>query len=195
MTDSTGSEITRILESLLEQSGAQAGATERLFEAAYRELRQLAAVLMRNERGDHTLQATALVNEAYLRLVGNGPVAWESRAHFFGTVVSAMRRVLVDHARRHGAEKRGGSWEKIELNEQLGLAGRSDFEILELDRKLTGFARLDPRAARVVELRIFGGLTEREIAEMLDVSERTVRGDWRVAAMWLARELRGNHRP
>ena len=147
---------------------------------------------MRNERQDHTLQTPALVNEAYLRLVGDTPVDWQSRAHFFGIVASAMRRVLVEHARRRSAEKRGGGWKKITLDERLLVAGRSELDILELDRILTRFAQIDPRAARVVELRVFGGFKEKEIAEVLGVSERTVRGDWRVGAMWLSRGLGGS---
>jgi len=191
MNEPVEGEVSRILKSLAAQQGDQEEAAARLFEAAYRELRSLAAGLMRHERGDHTLQATALVNEAYLRLVGDTPVGWQSRAHFFGVVVAAMRRVLVEHARRRGAEKRGGGWEKITLDDRLHLAGRSELDILELDRTLTRFAQVDPRAARVVELRVFGGIKEKEVAEILGVSERTVRGDWRVAAMWLSRELEG----
>jgi RNA polymerase sigma-70 factor, ECF subfamily len=192
MSEPVEGEVSRILKSLAAHEGDQEGAAARLFEAAYRELRSLASGLMRNERPDHTLQATALVNEAYLRLVGDAPIEWQSRAHFFGVVVAAMRRVLVEHARRRSAEKRGGGWDKIALDERLHLAGRSELNILELDRTLTRFAQIDPRAARVVELRVFGGLKEKEIAEILGVSERTVRGDWRVAAMWLSRELGGD---
>jgi len=191
MSEPVEGEVSRILKSLAAQKGDQEGAAAHLFEAAYQELRRLAAGLMRNERQDHTLQTTALVNEAYLRLVGDTPVDWQSRAHFFGIVASAMRRVLVEHARRRSAEKRGGGWEKITLVENLNLAGSSELDILELDRTLTRFAQIDPRAARVVELRVFGGFKEKEIAEVLGVSERTVRGDWRVAAMWLSRELGG----
>ncbi len=187
-------EVTRILRVLVgnPQDGA---AGERLFEVTYRELHRIAVALMRNERQDHTLQATALVNEAYLRLVGDAPIEWQSRAHFFGIVASAMRRVLVEHARRRSAEKRGGGWDKVTLDERLQPAGGCEWEILELDRVLSRFAEIDPRAARVVELRVFGGRKEREVAEILGVSERTVRGDWRVAAMWLARELGGCGKP
>ena len=192
MRESPEGSITRILQSLVDRRGDQAAATERLFDAAYQELRHVAAALMRNERRDHTLQATALVNEAYLRLIGDAPIEWQNRAHFFGVVASAMRRVLVEHARRRSAQKRGGGWERITLDERLDLAGHSELEILELDRILTRFAEIDPRAAHVVELRVFGGLREKEIAEILGVSERTVRGDWRVAAMWLSRELGGS---
>ena len=195
MSEPVEGEVSRILKSLATQKGDQEGAAARLFEAAYQELRRLAAGLMRNERQDHTLQTTALVNEAYLRLVGDTPVDWQSRAHFFGIVASAMRRVLVEHARRHSAEKRGGGWEKITLDEKLNLAGSSELDILELDRILTRFAQIDPRATRVVELRVFGGVREKEIAEALGISERTVRGDWRVAAMWLSRELWGRSQP
>ncbi len=188
-------EVTRILRVLAGSPGNQRAATERLFEVAYQELRRLAAAVMRNERRDHTLQPTALVNEAYLRLVGDAPVEWQSRAHFYGIVASAMRRILVQHARRRSADKRGGGWRKVTLDERTNLAGRSELDVLELDRALTRFAEIDPRAAQVVELRVFGGLKEQEIAELLAVSERTVRGDWRVAAMWLARELWGQARP
>jgi RNA polymerase sigma factor (TIGR02999 family) len=193
--DPAEGEITRILKDLAGKQGDQEAAMERLFEVAYAELRRLAATLMSDERPGHTLQATALVNEAYLRLVGGAPVEWRSRAHFFGVVASAMRRVLVDHARRRAAEKRGGGREKIALNEDLDLAGESELEVLELERVLTQYAEIDARAARVVELRVFGGLRERDIAQILGVSERTVRGDWRVAAMWLRRELSGRSEP
>jgi RNA polymerase sigma factor (TIGR02999 family) len=155
----------------------------------------LAAALLKNERPDHTLRATALVNEAYLRLVGGVPIDWRSRAHFLGIVATAMRRVLVDHARRRSRDKRGGGRERIALDDNVDVGGRSELEILELDRVLTRFAEIDIRAARVVELRVFGCLKEREIAQIPGVSERTVRGDWRVATMWLARELWGRSRP
>jgi RNA polymerase sigma-70 factor, ECF subfamily len=190
MAEFTEGEITRVLRVVTESGEDRAEATERLFEVAYRELHRLAASLMRSERPGHTLQATALVNEAYLRLIGNAPVEWKGRAHFFGIVATAMRRVLVEHARRRSADKRGGGWERITLDEQVALAGRSELEVLELDQMLSRFSEIDPRAARVVEFRVFGGLKEREIAEILGVTERTVRGDWRVAAMWLERELR-----
>ena len=185
-------EVTRILRILSGNEADRAKATDRLFEVTFSELRRLAASLMRKERSDHTLQATALVNEAYIRLVGSEPLDWQGRAHFYGTAAAAMRRVLVEHARRRSAEKRGGGWEKIELSEKLQLAGRSDWEILDLDQTLTRFAGVDPRAARVVELRVFGGFREKEIAKILGVSERTARCDWRVAAMWLSRELGEN---
>ena len=181
-------EVSRILRNLSDSTG-QEEAAAKLFEAAYEELRKLASSLMRSERLDHTLQPTALVNEAYLRLVGDAPIAWESRAHFFGIVASAMRRVLVDHARRHSTRKRGGDFEKITLDENLQLAGRSEIDILELDRTLARYARVDPRGERVVELRVFGGFKEKEIADILGVSEWTVKQNWRVAAMWLTREM------
>ena len=191
MSESAEGEVSRILRNLAAGQEDQADGTDRLFEAAYQELHRLASALMKSERRDHTLQTTALVNEAYLRLVGDAPIEWQSRAHFFGIVAAAMRRVLVEHARRRSAQKRGGGWEKITLDEKLKLAGRSELDILDLDRTLTRFAQIDPRAARVVELRVFGGFKEKEIAQVLGISERTVRGDWRVAAMWLSRELGG----
>lgn len=187
-------EITRILRVLADKEGDQATATAQLFQAAYRELHRVASNLMRKERQGHTFQTTDLIDETYLHLVGDSPVTWESRAQFFGVVASAMRRVLVEHARKRSAEKRGGGWKKIMLD-KVQLAGRSEFEILELDRVLSLFAEADPRAARVVEMRVFGGLREKEIAEILGISERTVRDDWRMATMWLGRELGGTPSP
>lgn len=201
MAAPTEGDITRLLRLLAEKREhgkqgndpeIQARATARLFEAGYHELHRLAMSMMRHERPGHTLQATALVNEAYVNLIGDAPIEWESRAHFLGIAASAMRRVLVVHARRRSAEKRGGGWQKITLDENVQLAGRSEVEILEIDRILSRLAKIDPRAAHVVEMRVFGGLRVKEIAEVLDVSERTVRGDWRIGAAWLGRELRGS---
>ncbi|MFB3906761.1 MAG: ECF-type sigma factor [Candidatus Eisenbacteria bacterium] len=189
MTEPTEGEVTRILRILAEKHGDRAEATDRLFEAAYGELRRIASALMRHEPRERTLEPTGLVNEAYLRLVGRRPIDWQSRAHFFGIVATAMRRVLVEHARQRRAEKRGGGWERIQLDEELHLTERSELEILEVDDALTRLAAMDPRGARVVELRIFTGLKEKEIAEVLGISERSVQADWRVAAMWLRHEL------
>ncbi len=162
-----------------------------LFDAVYAELKQLAADLMRSERSGHTLRPTALVHEAYLRLVDAKSVSWENRAHFFGIGARIMRQILVDHAREKGAAKRGGGLQRVTLDEALAEEAAPDLEILDLDRALGKLGRLDERAAQVVELRAFGGLEMREIAAALGVSRRTVTSDWKMARMWLARELSG----
>ena len=188
MADSR-SEVTRIL---LDLSGApDERAAARLFEVVYDELRRLAARLLRGERAGHTIQPTSLVHEAYLRLVDATGLHPESRAHFFGIAARAMRQVLVDHARRRAAAKRGGGLDRITLVE--GVAGEEDraYELLELEEALERYAAIDARAARVVELRVFGGLTGDEAAAVLGVSRRTVDGDWAMAKMWLTRELAG----
>ncbi len=192
MDDFPPGEVTRILADLGREEADRNEATHRLFELVHAELRRLAGGLMRDERPDHTLQATALVNEAYLRLVdGDGRIEWENRAHFFGIAATAMRRILVEHARERGAAKRGGDWKRVTLDEEIARSGVSDAEILDLDRVLTRLADLDPRMARVVDLRVFAGMEMKEIARILGVSERTVHGDWRMAKMWLSRELSG----
>jgi RNA polymerase sigma-70 factor, ECF subfamily len=193
MTESIRHEITRLLGELGAADVDQPAARNRLFVVLYGELRRLAGDLMRHERRDHTLQPTALVNEAYLRLVDAPGAHWENRAHFFGIAASAMRQILVEHARRRSAAKRGGGGERVSLDEAMDSPGEtppvSDAEILDLDRALTALGQLDERAARIVELRVFAGLEMKEIAQMLGVSERTIHGDWRIARMWLAREL------
>lgn len=184
-------EITRILVDLRHQGADRAAITNQLFDGIYRELRRIAASMMRRERSGHTLQATALVHEAYLRLIDDTGIQWEDRAHFFGIAASAMRQILVQHARRRGAAKRGGGWARVTLDDQIGAAPPSEVRVLDLDRALTGLAEMDGRMARVVELRVFGGLEVKEVAQVLDVSERTIAGDWRMAKAWLARELSG----
>jgi RNA polymerase sigma-70 factor (ECF subfamily) len=195
MSESVRSEITRILLDINEQSLTDPALSERLLEAVYPELRRLAASLMRRERADHTLQPTALVHEAYLKLVDQNRIEWEGRAHFLGIAARAMRQILVDHARRHGAVKRGGGWDKVTLDEAMVEGGDRQLEILDLHEALERFAAVDERAARVVELRIFGGLTVEEIAHLLTVSKRTVDGDWAMARMWLSRELADGENP
>lgn len=195
MSGTTRSEVTRILLDLSAREAGDPAATERLFALVYDELRGLAANLMRRERSGHTLQPTALVHEAYLKLVDQTRIQWEDRAHFFGIAARAMRQILVDHSRRHRAEKRGGGLERVTLEDDAAAAASSAFEVLDLDDALTRLAALDPRAARVVELRVFGGLTHDETAKLLGVSRRTVDGDWSMGRMWLARELRGESAP
>jgi RNA polymerase sigma factor (TIGR02999 family) len=186
-------EITRLL---LERrpDAPDAAADDRLLALLYPELRRLASALMRRERPGHTLQATALVHEAYLKLVDGAQTDWNDRAHFLGVAARAMRQVLVDHARRRGAAKRGKGWHRVTLDEALEPGGQADLEILELDDALEKLAALDPRGARGAELRLFGGLTAPDIARILGVSTRTVESDWAMAKLWLAREL-GAERP
>jgi RNA polymerase sigma factor (TIGR02999 family) len=157
----------------------------------YDELRRLAAAHLRREREGHTLQPTALAHEAYLRLIDQHSVTWENRAHFMGLAAQAMRRVLADHARRRGAQKRGGDATRVPLDEGIVADGARTVEIQELDTALEDLARLEPRQARVVEMRFFGGLSIEEAAAALGVSAATVKRDWTLARAWLFRELRG----
>jgi RNA polymerase sigma-70 factor (ECF subfamily) len=167
---------------------------ERLFSRLYDELRQMAATLMRRERSDHTLRPTELVHEVYARLVDERQTSWESRAHFFGVAAQAMRQVLVHHARRRNAQKRGGGWRRVTLSIALARGTNSELEIFAVHESLDKLAEDDPRAARVAELRLFAGLLHRDIAYLLGVSTRTVEGDWAFARRWLSRELAGGVR-
>jgi RNA polymerase sigma-70 factor (ECF subfamily) len=198
MEERTRSDVTRILRALCEGEGDRKEHSDRLFHEVYRELRRIAGGMMSRERPDHTLQPTALVHEAYLKLVDQTVPDWQNRAHFFGIAARAMRQILVDHARRHQAEKRGGAWRRVTLDENLpgtgaftGGAGGAEVEILSLHEALEKLARRDERMARVVELRVFAGLLAREVALVLGVSKRTADEDWKLARMWLARELAG----
>ncbi len=157
----------------------------------YEELRRLAANMMRDERQNHTLQPTALVHEAYVRLVDQTRVNWRGRAHFLAIASRAMRRVLVDHARGRARMKRGGGWKRITLNEEV-LPGTILTEVIAIDRALDALASEDERAARIAECRIIGGLTVKETAEVIGVSARTVNNDWTMARLWLARAIRGD---
>jgi RNA polymerase sigma factor (TIGR02999 family) len=179
-------EITRLLR---EYSSADPQSGERLFEAIYPELRRLARSLMRRERPGHTLQPTELVHDAYMKLVDQTIVLARDRAHFLGIAARAMRQILVDHARRRHAEKRGGHWDRVTLVDSLGHQASDGFELLALDEAIASLAAKDERAARVVELRIFGGLTIEEIAQAIDVSKRTIDADWQFARLWIARAL------
>lgn len=155
----------------------------------YNELRRLAGRYMRGERADHTLQPTALVHEAYPRLIGQHEVAWQNRSHFYGVAARLMRNILVDHARARQAHKRGGQEQKVTFDEALEFAGGERTDVLALDEALSRLAQRDPRQARIVELRFFGGLSENEAAEVLGISVRTVKRDWAVARAWLYREI------
>lgn len=182
-------DITQILK---DWSGGDADAAARLMPLVYQELRSLAHNYLARERGDHTLQATALVHEAYLRLAGDAGMAWKDRAHFYGVAARLMRQILVDHARAHNAAKRGGLQEKLTLDEARELPGEKAIEIVALDTALENFAQTYPRKSQVVELKFFGGLDAREIAEVLQVSEKTILRDWNFAKLWLCRELNQN---
>lgn len=187
MPESPG-EVTQLLAGLRQ---GDAGAGDRLLPLVYAELRQLAGKYMRGERQNHTLQPTALVNEAYLQMMGGRAGDWQSRAHFIGVAARTMRHLLVDHARAQRAEKRGGGLEAITINEEL--AGGTDraIDILELHQALEKLAERDPKQVQIVEMRFFGGLNNEEIAEILQVSARTVIREWNIARAWLFGQLQG----
>lgn len=186
MTTHSPKEITRLLLAWGEGDESALAALTPMVEA---ELRRRARRFMRGERAGHTLQTTALVNEAYLRLVDSQKVRWQNRAHFFAVSAQLMRRILVDFARSRGYQKRGGGAQHVELEEAAVVAAERGAELVALDEALEALARLHRRQSQVVELRYFGGLTEAEVAEVLDVSEATVRLDWKHARAWLRREL------
>ena len=184
---SSQGDVTRLL---LEIRRGNSRAESALIPLIYNELRHLAAHYMRRERPDHTLQATALVHEAYLRLANQRDVTWQNRAHFFAVAGSLMRRILVDHARVHRRSKRGGTQHKISLEDVLLFSEAQSEELIELDSALSLLAKELPRQSQIVELRFFGGLSVEEIAEVLKVSPKTVKRDWSVARAWLYREIR-----
>ena len=175
---------------LIDWSGGNSDAPARLMPLVYEELRRLARQYLQRERPDHTLQATGLVHEAYLRLVDQSTTTWQNRAHFFGVAAQVMRRVLVDYARAHRAEKRGGRWEKIAFDDALVPLAEGSVDLIALDDALKDLLTFDPRQSQIVELRFFGGLTNEEIGEVLDVSPTTVKREWRMAKAWLRREIR-----
>ena len=164
-------------------------AANQLVPLVYAELRRLAAHYLRGERPDHTLQPTALVNEAYLQLIDQKANRWQNRAHFIGVAAQLMRRILVDHARAHRANKRGGQDVKVPLDEALVVSQQRSEELLALDEALQRLAAEDPQQGRIVELRFFGGLSVEETAEVMGISTATVKRDWSVARAWLYREL------
>jgi RNA polymerase sigma-70 factor, ECF subfamily len=178
-------------ESLLKTFCERRESPEELFGLVYNELRQVARAYMRRERADHTLQATALVNEAYLRLFQGQQFQWENRKHLFCTVARSMRRVLMDHARRRGTERHGGTFQKIALDDHGPAIFHDLTEFLALGEALDRLTQLNPRQAQVVDLHSFAGLTEEEAAEILDVSVKTVKNDWRFAKAWLRAEIGG----
>jgi RNA polymerase sigma-70 factor, ECF subfamily len=190
MSQEQAHDVTRILH---EWRAGDRQAAERLFPLVYDELRRQARNYLRRERENHTLQPTALVHEAYLRLVDQtSPAAVENRVHFFGIASRLMRQILVDHARGRNAEKRGGAAQRLSLEDVHVLPDQSAADLLDLDEALKRLEELDERKCRVVDLRFFGGLKEAEIAEILGVTEKTVRRDWQFAKLWLYRELSQN---
>lgn len=174
---------------LLNWREGDSDAPARLMPLVYEELRRRARDYLRRERPDHTLQATALVHEAYLRMVDDTKLSWQSRAQFYGIAARIMRRILVDHARAHQTQKRGGGAPKFSLDEARALACESTADIIALDGALEDFAKTYPRKSEVVELKFFGGLETKEISEVLQVSEKTVLRDWNFAKLWLCRAL------
>jgi RNA polymerase sigma-70 factor, ECF subfamily len=177
---------------LLAWNRGEPNALDALLPLVYEELRRVAARYMKGERTGHTLQATALVNEAYLRLIDVQHVQWQNRAHFFAMAARLMRRILVDAARARGYQKRGGGATLLSLDEALVVSNEPGEDLVALDDALTALAVVDPRKSQVVEMRFFGGLTIDETAEALDVSRDTVKRDWSMAKLWLLRELRGD---
>ena len=166
-------------------------ALDALLPLVYQELRRLAGHYMRGERVGHTMQATALVNEAYLRLIDVDHIRWQNRAHFFAMAATLMRRILVDAARSRGYQKRGGGEAPLSLDTALVVSHEPDRDLVALDDALTALAALDERKSQVVEMRFFGGLSLEETAEALQVSRDTVKRDWKMAKLWLLRELSG----
>jgi RNA polymerase sigma-70 factor, ECF subfamily len=166
-----------------------ADAESNLAPLIYNELRAIARNYMRRERPDHTLQATVLVHEAFLQLVGDSKIEWQNRAHFFALASRVMRRILIDHARAAHAQKRPGARQKVELESALAFVEAQSADLLALDEALKRLEAWDPRQSRIVEMRFFAGLSFEEIAEVLGISERTAKKDWMMARTWLYREL------
>lgn len=176
-------------DTLMRVTAGEQRAAEELLPLVYDELRALAARYLRQERGNHTLQATELVHEAYLRMIDQTRVDWKNRAQFFAIAAEMIRRILVDHARRRAAAKRGGAAVRLTLDESMIADTASNVDLLALDAALQDLAALNDRQARIVELRFFGGLSHEETAVALHVAERTVRRDWRLAKAWLGQRL------
>jgi RNA polymerase sigma-70 factor (ECF subfamily) len=178
-------QITLLLRAM---RGGDKSASEKLLPLVYNELHRLAESYMRRERPDHTLQPTALINEAYLRLA-HDPVDWQSHEHFIGVAANVMRRVLVDHARARNAQMRGGDLQRVELEEGIAISQERSEEVLALDEALNHLEEVNPRQARVVELRYFAGLSVEEIGAILNMSPRSVKRDWALARIWLFQEI------
>jgi RNA polymerase sigma-70 factor, ECF subfamily len=185
MAVSSAKEVTRLL---VDWGKGDPAALDELLPLVYEELRRVAGSYMRRESQGHTLQTSALVNEAYLRLVDQRNVQWQNRAHFFGVAAQLMRRILVDHARSRTRVKRGGGVQMVSLEEQAVIS-KEVAEVIALDQALTQLAEMDPRKSQIVEMKFFGGLTNEEVAEVLKVTSRTVEREWRKARAWLNRAI------
>src|SRR5688572_11022753 len=189
LTEQPADNVTQLL---IELSNGDGDAVDILLPLIYDELRKLAANYLRRERPDHTLQPTALVHEAYIRLIDQSRVNWQNRAHFFGVAAQIMRRLLVDHARKHNAEKRGQDFQKLSLDENIDRAVERSAELIALDDALKTLATFDAPKARMVELRYFGGLSIEETADVLGVTPTTIKRHWRFAKAWLHGEMQRN---
>lgn len=186
LNDPNAKPVTALLQAW---SQGDEGSRDRLLSLVYSDLRRRAARHLRMERRAHTLQPTALVHETYLRLIDQNRIAWQSRAQFFAVAAELMRRILVDHARRRGAVKRGGPLCRIPLDEGTAAMMAADVELVDLDEALSELAQLDPRQARIVEMRFFAGISVEECAHALGISAPTVKREWRVARAWLHRRI------
>jgi RNA polymerase sigma factor (TIGR02999 family) len=187
MNEKAPSEITQML---IELTGGNQDVVNQILPHIYDELRRLAGSYLRRERADHTLQPTALVHEAYMKLIDQKQVHWQNRAHFFGIAAQVMRRILMDHARKHTAEKRGGDADKLPLEEEiLVVSHEKSADLIALDDALQTLAEFDEQKAKIVELRYFGGLSIEETAEVMGVSVPTINRQWRMAKAWLHAEL------
>jgi len=186
MKSSRSSRITQLLETF---EPGDRHAEEQLFADVYSELRALAARYLHRERKSHTLQPTALVHEAYLKLVGQTRVDWQGRAHFLAIAAHVMRQILVDHARRHRAARRGGNRHRIALDDNLVIEPDRNVDLLAIEDALTKLTKLDPRQAQMIELRFFGGLSIAEVAKVTGISKRSVEREWTMIRAWLRREL------
>jgi RNA polymerase sigma factor (TIGR02999 family) len=192
MTDRSPGDVTQLL---VQWKDGDTAALDRLMPMVYRELRLIAGRFLSHERPGHTLQSTALVHEAYLRLVDQSRIDWQSRAHFFGVAATIIRNILVDHARARHAAKRGGSMPALSLDEAVAIPQKRDVELIAIDDALLTLSQLDPQQSRIVELRFFGGLTIEETAEVLHISASTVKRDWILAKTWIFRALSANKNP
>lgn len=190
MNNPTREDVSALLKDL---SKGNESAASKLMPLVYSELRRVARNCMRRERADHTLQATALVHEVYLRLVEQSPVDWQGRAHFFAIAAQMMRRILIDHARGHLREKRGEGKRPLSLNEALAFAPQQSLDLIRLNDALERLTKLDSRQGKIVELRFFGGLTVEQTADVLGISPKTVKRDWSMAKAWLHGELKQSH--
>jgi RNA polymerase sigma-70 factor (ECF subfamily) len=185
MTAPSPKDVSRLL---VDWGNGDQAALDELIPLVYDELRRLAGRYMRRESQDHTLQTSALVNEAYMRLVDQKNVQWQNRAHFFGVAAQLMRRILVDHARSRSRVKRGGGLQMVSLADQAGVS-KEAAEVIALDDALTNLAEMDQRKSQIVEMKFFGGLTTEEVAEVLKITTRTVEREWRKARAWLNRAI------